>query len=297
MDKALELWAAAWTPDMTEDDYAKKRIKSAQSKKLTPILIDRNDLFGYFQGSHGKYETFLDTCSCGDFIRSKRPCKHIFRLAMELGVMGDGFETDKASIPAVLSEQTPLEEMVNIVEKLPESVQRTLLYAIRNMTSKEPCKDIIISDDLNVLFAAGILEKAGEPVIVWKNKSDLVKTMEDAGLEVPKMKFEDLKDYCLKNCFSILEKYDKRILVKCSDSFNRSKLHKYLHRKYDTFDYINDNGTWEHVPLLETVLPDDDVTTQLIKFGYGKKIGMNNITSNGIMFGNMNISLSGGVDK
>lgn len=74
---AIELWNNTWISETHTTEYSAKRIKSAQSAKLTPIRIDTEDMYGYFQGSSGRYETFLDYCSCGDFIRSKLPCKHI----------------------------------------------------------------------------------------------------------------------------------------------------------------------------------------------------------------------------
>ena len=46
----------------------KKKNTAAKSEKLTPIKIDKVDCFGYFQGSHGRYETFLDEC---DFRKSQ----------------------------------------------------------------------------------------------------------------------------------------------------------------------------------------------------------------------------------
>lgn len=100
MKNAHELWSEAWPSDMHLSEHAQKRLSSAKSAKLTPVKIDTVDLFGYFQGSSGRYETFLDSCPCGDFIRNKKPCKHIYRLAMELGLMDyNGMSTDGKMIP------------------------------------------------------------------------------------------------------------------------------------------------------------------------------------------------------
>ena len=79
-EKALKKWKSTWDSSIHESDFAAKRIKSAKSAKLTPVKIDPTDCYGYFQGTHGRYETFLDYCPCGDFHRSKLPCKHIYRL-------------------------------------------------------------------------------------------------------------------------------------------------------------------------------------------------------------------------
>lgn len=62
-----------------------KRQKSACSKKLTPIAIDRDSGTGLFEGSSKDYKVSLERCECIDFARRKLPCKHMYRLAHELG--------------------------------------------------------------------------------------------------------------------------------------------------------------------------------------------------------------------
>lgn len=60
-----------------------KRQKSALKCKI--IKLDRENKKALFKGS-GKdpYETTLDTCTCRDFVVRNLPCKHIYRLRMEL---------------------------------------------------------------------------------------------------------------------------------------------------------------------------------------------------------------------
>jgi hypothetical protein len=116
VNRALGIWKEAWSEETHTTEYAQKRIKSAKSAKMTPIKIDTEDLYGYFQGSHGRYETFLDTCPCGDFIRSKLPCKHIYRLAIELGLMDEKAETNSNAIPTPRKEKATLDEEIDIVE-------------------------------------------------------------------------------------------------------------------------------------------------------------------------------------
>ena len=59
-EKHTKIWTEVWAQETHETEYALKRIKSAQSAKLTPVEINSNDSYGYFQGSSGRYETFLD---------------------------------------------------------------------------------------------------------------------------------------------------------------------------------------------------------------------------------------------
>ena len=67
--------------DSTPDQI--KRQKSAE--KCKPLSIDYEAGTGVFSGS-GKtpYETTVDTCTCRDFFVRRLPCKHIYRLRMEL---------------------------------------------------------------------------------------------------------------------------------------------------------------------------------------------------------------------
>lgn len=62
-----------------------KRMKSAKSAKMTPISIDYIEQIAIFAGS-GKnlYKTTVDSCTCRDFFVRRLPCKHIYRLRMEL---------------------------------------------------------------------------------------------------------------------------------------------------------------------------------------------------------------------
>lgn len=80
-------------------DYIdEKRRKSALSGDMTPFEVDSEHKCGKFLGSRGDiYETSLDSCTCFDFDVNGHisPCKHIIRLAMELGELpNDGMITD-----------------------------------------------------------------------------------------------------------------------------------------------------------------------------------------------------------
>ena len=65
-----------------------KRIQSAKSSKVAPLSIDRASQSGLFSGS-GKnpYETTLTSCTCRDYFVRRLPCKHMYRLMMELDLL------------------------------------------------------------------------------------------------------------------------------------------------------------------------------------------------------------------
>lgn len=62
-----------------------KRIERAKENKCAPIKIDFESRTALFQGS-GKspYETTESSCTCRDFFIRRLPCKHIYRLRMEI---------------------------------------------------------------------------------------------------------------------------------------------------------------------------------------------------------------------
>lgn len=75
-------------PEQNAGPDEEKRLNSAQQSKTSPTSIDREHETGVFYGS-GKlpYQTSLAACTCNDFVKRKKPCKHIYRLAMELGII------------------------------------------------------------------------------------------------------------------------------------------------------------------------------------------------------------------
>lgn len=62
-----------------------KRIEKARGIKMAPISIDYMSQTAIFSGS-GKtpYETTVVSCTCRDYFVRRLPCKHIYRLRMEL---------------------------------------------------------------------------------------------------------------------------------------------------------------------------------------------------------------------
>lgn len=107
-----------------------QRLQRAISPEYTPISIDCNNCTAKIRGKSSTYTVSLESCSCSDFQRRNLPCKHMYRLAIELGVIdqpvlsyksGDGYSWKKA---------------VEIIEKYPEEVQRTF-YEIFKATKND----------------------------------------------------------------------------------------------------------------------------------------------------------------
>lgn len=85
-----------WQTEIHDDEEQLKRIERAKKADQTPLGIDEEFEIGVFAGS-GKqpYEVSLTSCTCSDFVRRKLPCKHIYRLAMELGYIKCDFKSNR----------------------------------------------------------------------------------------------------------------------------------------------------------------------------------------------------------
>lgn len=275
-EKALEKWKSSWDSSIHESDYAAKRINSAKSAKLTPVKIDPSDCYGYFQGAHGRYETWLDSCPCGDFRRSRLPCKHIYRLAIELGIMDEEASSDQNAIPEPNVRKVSLSETLDIVETLSIEAQHELLGIAYATTSKDPFKQIDADKIADELLESGIITDDGTDInetIIFGTKPEIIDFLVNQNIEHKKSDRKNiLENLCMDAAqdaavkhFGVRRWYNVRI----PSIYSRQQIHFYLHRKYDSeciFD-IN-NCSFEEVSLLETNLPDDKVTDELIKRGF-----------------------------
>ena len=266
---AAEKWSSLWSNDIHKTDDAKKRIASAKSSKLTPIKIDTADMYGYFQGSYGKYETFLDICPCGDFRRTRKPCKHIYRLAMELGAFESDFKTDAIAIPAVRVETVPMSSTVDIIEGLSEPAQRVLLKIAANTKPDSPCYAVVSDEFSEELLSSGIVKEDGR-ALKYNGIRALKRLLKELGLEYDKKAGSaELFEYCAANYKDALSAYYPETVILCLDSHHsRRTIHFYLHRKYDTEFCMDQDLNPHEVSLLDTELPDDKITDELIRRGY-----------------------------
>lgn len=85
----------------TAPDFTDKKAFSAYQKALTddvtPLSLDTENGAAEFEGKHGHYAASLEGCPCG---ARPKPCKHMYRIAMELGLMPGHFSSDKNKIVA-----------------------------------------------------------------------------------------------------------------------------------------------------------------------------------------------------
>lgn len=91
----MDIAIGSWPKEMHSDFEQVKRIGTAKKIKGQDILsLDPEMKEMTIQGSAGEpYQVSLNECTCTDFALRKAPCKHIYRLAMELGLL------DSSSLP------------------------------------------------------------------------------------------------------------------------------------------------------------------------------------------------------
>ena len=105
-----------------------KREKKAASAECTPLSLDVENKTGTFKGSSGIYETRIDGCPCMDCARRRLPCKHMYRLAAELGLYDIGnVASDVSKVKKTKSEKDSiLKKAISLVDGYPESTQREI---------------------------------------------------------------------------------------------------------------------------------------------------------------------------
>lgn len=87
-----------WPSDIHSDFEQVKRIESGKKLKKKIVALDKEGQRIVIQGSAAEpYQATLQECTCADFAIRQAPCKHMYCLAMELGLL-DGLPVyDKRS--------------------------------------------------------------------------------------------------------------------------------------------------------------------------------------------------------
>ena len=114
-----------WTLPLDEGRY-KRAIKSV---KLVQGTLDRENCTAQFKGSAKvPYTTTLSECTCVDFDRNGAPCKHMIRLAVELGLIG---------APDTPPSNRSIGAIVDVIESL-ERAEQLLLLSILDSGAEYP---------------------------------------------------------------------------------------------------------------------------------------------------------------
>lgn len=132
----------------TDDKEQNDRYIRALKNVLTPISVDYETKTAVFEGKHGTYNTSIDFCNCVDFSRRKLPCKHIFRLAMEVKLINGDYKS-------FLHGGYDWKQAIEILEQFSEKVQQEFFkyYTPKNPEPKKKKK----TSEMQVLIDNGIL--------------------------------------------------------------------------------------------------------------------------------------------
>lgn len=275
MEKKDTIWAK-WK-NIHDQPEQLKRLDSAKSAKLTPIKIDTDDFYGYFTGSSGKYETFLDHCSCIDYNRRKKPCKHMYRLAIELGLLTENVSSDSSQIVVPKKDGVPLSVAVNLIESLNEDVQLFLKNFLHDSIYCNNNRVDINDECFDILCQNKIMEVAGqEPVFNTASitKKELQGILNDNDIKYDKSLLKnELKDWCIENISSFInDLFGFYTLATLTYEYipTRHKIYKYLSRKFNTEYVFNEDNELIEVRKIDTSLPNDEITFLLAQYGHYK---------------------------
>lgn len=150
-------------PEQNAGPDEEKRLNSAQQSKTSPTSIDREHETGVFYGS-GKlpYQTSLAACTCNDFVKRKKPCKHIYRLAMELNLMPGDFIHDPSKIKYKL-DGVDFETAVDRIEQLPATAQKELFGILSSLFNGKVYSGTLSEDSARALVGGNVLLWIDDP--------------------------------------------------------------------------------------------------------------------------------------
>ncbi len=252
-----------WPEGTHDNPEQQKRVKSAQSKKVTPTSVNTENKTGVFGGSSKTpYQVTLDKCTCADYIRRKLPCKHIYRLAMELELFSGDYET--SSNPGI---DMALSEAVGIIENYSDEVQRFLISLFgASIQRSQDCPSWVEVDSTHehiiglsvyiknfrpveadcIFFAPFFDIVRVEPgnIVPEFRKKDVEAVLDKANIHPErKMLKEELAKWVLENVPNLAEYLPERYYIVCSPRFQKVvyKSIKYLRRKFEWDSFYNGN--------------------------------------------------------
>lgn len=126
---------------MSNDPEQIKRQKRAIDNHCTPLSVNTYNKTGVFSSSSsGTYSVTTTSCTCPDFIRRRKPCKHMYRLLDELGLysLKNAFpnEYEKLKNQKQINEVLPIATHLSLEYK---KLYRTICYQCGNDNKNITC--------------------------------------------------------------------------------------------------------------------------------------------------------------
>lgn len=141
----------------------KNKLENAVKAQLTPIEFDAESGYAEFSGRHGYYRTTLTGCRtkngpCG----GGYPCKHMYRLAMQLGLIPGDCKNDLSKI-TYQRFGIPLPDAIARVESVSKEAQKFLFRWIRHLRYNSLEVEAVPSEIFAELEAAKLLIRIDDP--------------------------------------------------------------------------------------------------------------------------------------
>lgn len=152
-----------WIESIPPSD--KPKLDKAPKPDLTPLEFDIESGYAEFSSRHGYYRTTLNSCYSGDKpCGGGYPCKHMYRLAMMLGLISGECKNDLSKIKYQRF-GIPLDEAVARVESVSLDSQEFLLKNLSYLRSNKPVEPKRVpSAVLSELESARLLVRIDDPV-------------------------------------------------------------------------------------------------------------------------------------
>lgn len=262
-----------WPASIHNAADQKKRIESAKSSKTTPDSIDKEEKSGVFAGSGKKpYMTTLDSCTCGDFFHRQLPCKHMYRLAIELGLLNEPVEVG-VNKNILDRQQFTLEDVVAELENMTEIAQLKLEEIIKWSYADYPDKSsafpVLWNESNDSLSRCPLLVEIVDPEAAIRlfKRNQIISFLDEHGISGFKrnMSVKNLIAWCFENIEQPLSIFPKVMVFKISERFQKARRDAliYLRRKFDWDFYYNGEMQRMRFPhgssagdLIITISPD-----------------------------------------
>lgn len=228
-------------------DASTPRLVSSYAKApgadLTPLpgTLDKENGIAVFAGRHGNYTATLAGCPCGS---NPKPCKHMYRLAMELGIMSGALSNNPTEAEnrysANESDQVSLRDAVSALENLGEPAQlflKDVLLRISDIGAAPVRARLpeVARSAMQFPYLSFSPVPASE-IMDAMRKKDITAILDRLNIHLDyNLKKADLIPWCVQNIPALADELPKEFVIACLPCFREAikKVHTYLCRKYE----------------------------------------------------------------
>lgn len=237
-----------WPEDIHATAEQQKRLESAKSPKTTPICIEKESKEGIFPGrGSSDYHTTLEFCTCVDFARRKLPCKHIYRLAIELGKLKESVQIG-INKNILIKSQIEFKDAIAELENLSDNCQYIFKnFLEQSLTLKTAEFPVLVNRSSDELLSCTLLKQINAPDVALQifKRNQIIQILDAHNISGFKRNAgqTNLISWCLENIEGIWEVFPRIYVFQFSEYFQkaRKKVYTYLRRKYDWASFYNDD--------------------------------------------------------